>query len=121
MSKRAIDKATQHFSDTIIGNLKSIEVPEWGDENGPMVIHFYPKMNFAQQRKVGEFFAKGDQAGGLIQTLIYRALDADKKPLFAQAEYKQLERDVDPDLVLNICNQMGTHDVDFSTEDVEKN
>jgi len=121
MSERAIDKASKHFSNEILGNLKNIEVPEWGDDKGPMIIYYYPKMNFAQQRKVGEFFSKGDQAGGLIQTLIYRSLDANKKPLFAQAEFKQFERDVDPDIILNICNRMVVDDVDITPEEAEKN
>jgi hypothetical protein len=118
---RAIDKATNHFSKEVVGDLRSIDVPEWGDENGPMTIYYYPRMNFEQQRKVGELFSKGDQAGGIIQSLIYRALDADKKPLFSQGEFKQLERSVDPDVVLNIVNRMSIGDNDYSPDEAEKN
>jgi len=121
MSKRAIDKATQHFSDTIIGDLKSLEVPEWGDDEGPMVIYYYPKMNFAQQRKIGELLEKGDRAEALCQQLIYRALNENKKPIFAQGEMKEMMHNVDPDIVMNICNRMAVHDQDFSIDEIEKN
>jgi LytS/YehU family sensor histidine kinase len=120
-SERAIDKAKQHFSKEIIGELKSLDVPEWGDDKGPMTIYYYPKMNFAQQRKIGELLKEGNQAEALCQQLVFRALNENKKPLFAQGEIKELMRDVDPDIILNICNRMAINDQEYSIDEIEKN
>lgn len=118
---RAIEHAKNHFTKEIIGELQSLEVPEWGDDNGPMVIYHYPKMNFAQQRKIGELLEKGDRAEALCQQLIYRALNENKKPLFQQAEMTELMHSVDPDIILNICNRMALNDKDLSLDEIEKN
>ena len=121
MNERPIDKARNHFSNEVIGDLKNLEVPEWGDDKGPMVIYYYPKMNFAQQRKIGELLEKGDRAEALCQQLIYRALNENKKPLFAQGEMRELMHSVDPDIILNICNRMALNDKDLSLDEIEKN
>jgi len=121
MNERLIDKAKNHFSKEILGNLKTLEVPEWGDDQGPMVIYYYPKMNFAQQRKIGELLEKGDRAEALCQQLIYRVLSENKKPMFAQGEMKLLMNSVDPDVVLSICNRMAFDDTELSADDIEKN
>ena len=120
MSK-LIRRATAHFTQEVCGELLRLEVPEWGEGDNPQIIYYRPKMNFLQQRIVKEYFDKGDFAGATVQTLIFRAVDEERQPLFSEGDKQELLREVDPDLLVDICTRMMKSEDEASIDELVKN
>ena len=120
MSK-LIRRATSHFAKEVCGELLRLEVPEWGEGDDPQIIYYRPKMNFLQQKIIKDYFDDGDFAGATVQTLIFRAVDEERKSLFSDADKQELLREVDPDLIVDICSRMAKSESDSSLDDLIKN
>jgi len=96
-----LEKAKGHFKDRLSAGMGSVEVPEWGGDT----IHFRP-LNLRERDRIHKFATK-DSLEALVETLIVRALDADGKPLFKNVHRTELMREVDPEVIARVCEEMN--------------
>jgi len=94
-----LDNAKQHFQQK---ETKHIEVPEWGDENGPLIIYAEPltlndKQRIYKKAKEGELIS-------LAYVLIWFAKDKDGEKLFTIEDKRALLNSVDPNVLADIAN-----------------
>lgn len=101
----AIDRVKAHWADTISA-VREIEVPEWGDESGPLVIHVRPT-NMAQRSKLFKL-AKEDELATAAETLVLRARDKDGAPLFSPKDAETLMTSCDPDVLVRVAMAINT-------------
>ncbi len=117
----AIERAVSHWADKLT-RVRTIEVPEWADEQGnPLVIYVWPA-NMAQRNKIAKLATEGSLEA-LIESLVLRARDQDQRPLFAPKDREALMTKADPDVIVRICMDINS-DLDLSDEAVgeaEKN
>jgi len=96
-----------HFKELLSAGLRSIHVPEWD-----FTIYFRP-LNLRERDRIHKFAIK-DSLEALVETLIVRALDADGKPLFKSVHRTELMREVDPEIIARVCEEMNrTERLDF--------
>lgn len=115
-SKDIMGKIKSHYRETVSGELKSIEVPEWDTT-------FYYKRgtNFLTESKVMELQNAGKTAEALVQVLVNRLLDEDGKRVFNEHNKSELMRAADPKVLLSVVSQINDDDDAVSVEDAEKN
>lgn len=111
-----LDQAKAHFRERLTDAWQTIEVPEWGSEGNPLVIHYRP-MNLKQQDAIYKHVAD-NSLESLVETLIQRSRDADGKPMFRAVERSELMTQVDPKVIERIVSEMAD---DVSVEDAAKN
>ena len=95
-----LEKAKGHFKERLSAGMGTVEVPEWGT-----TIHFRP-LNLKERDRIHQFAAK-DSLEALVETLIVRALDADGKPIFKSVHRTELMREVDPEIIARVCEEMN--------------
>jgi hypothetical protein len=115
-SKDVMGKIRTHYRETISGELKPIEVPEWD-----LTFYYKRGTNFTMESKVMELQNSGKTAEALIQVLINRLLDEDGKRVFNEHNKVELMRSADPKVLLSIVTQINDDDDTVSVEDAEKN
>lgn len=115
-NKDVMDKIRSHFRETISGELKPIEVPEWG-----MTMYYKRGTNFATEAKVMELQNAGKTAEALVQVMINRCLDENGKRIFNEHNKADLMKSADPKILLQIVSQINDEDDPVSVEDAEKN
>lgn len=95
--------ATDHF-DKLRG--QKVEVPEWGEDGAPLVIHFDPVSLLKRQQIQSQ--AKGKEARMLALTVIKCAKFENGEAMFKDnAEVLgQFERKIDPKVVARIAAAM---------------
>jgi len=104
----ALEKATEQFRDLISGELKFVEVPEWGESpDKPLKIYYKPVLNFKAQHKILALFKQDRDDEAVCQSLIIKALDEDGKHIFQQTDMQSLLREVHPDVVQRILEDMA--------------
>ena len=104
---RAIDKARKHFSSL---ETRRIEVPEWGDENEPLVIFVNP-LTLQETSTLFEL-SKKNEIEMLAQAIILKALDEEGKKHFNIGDKMFLMNNCDRDVVVRVAGEiMGTMDV----------
>lgn len=96
-----LENAKLHFQQK---ETKHIEVPEWGDDNGPLIIYAEPltlndKQKIYKKAKEGELVA-------LAYVLIWFAKNKDGEKLFTIEHKRVLLNSVDPNIVADIANQI---------------
>ena len=94
-----IENAKQHFQQK---ETKHIEVPEWGDENGPLIIYAEPLTLNDKQRVYAK--AKDGDLIALAFVLIWFAKDKDGEKLFTIEHKHALLNKVDPNVLARIAN-----------------
>jgi|TARA_R100000030_G_scaffold52592_2_gene39562 hypothetical protein len=102
MSKKILDNARKHFNETVVGELKEMEVPEWDCK-----IYYRGGTSFAQEAKVIELQNNGKSAEALVQVLINRSLDKDGKRIFNDMQKAELMNSVDPATILKIVTEIN--------------
>ena len=113
MTNPIIDRARAHFSDQ---GTRRIEVPEWGDENGPLVIYATP-FTLAEKKKLFRL-AKDNDLDLLAYTLIHKALNKDGEKIFTLDDKHALVNSVDANVLARAAAQLSDS---ASVEDLEKN
>ena len=104
---RAIDKAKKHFSSL---ETRRIEVPEWGDENEPLVIFVNP-LTLQETATLFEL-SKSNEMEMLAQAIILKALDGEGKKHFNIGDRMFLMNNCDREIVVRVAGEiMGTMDV----------
>jgi hypothetical protein len=108
----AIERAKAHFNNQ---EIKSMEVEEWSDESGPLVIYAKP-LTLNETQKLYKL-AKDDDLALLAYAIINKALNADGEKLFTLDNKQALMNNVDVAVLTKIGTWiMGTIDVDEAVE-----
>jgi hypothetical protein len=105
------------------GGLRSIEVPEWpaADGSGPTVIYYRPVMTMQQRHRIDAKISDG-RIPTIVEGLLVRALDAEGRPLFADADRHALMLHMDSDVLMRIASEIVTGSVMEPTlEAIEEN
>ncbi|MEO0682319.1 MAG: hypothetical protein AAF192_18105 [Pseudomonadota bacterium] len=105
-----LDRARAHF-DAMRG--RRLEVPEWGDDAGPLVVYADP-LTLADRQALAKS-GKGDDFKTSILAVIRHAKTAGGDRLFAEEfdARKVLETEADPAVILKIAQFIGgTGEVD---------
>ena len=103
MSK-VIDNVTAHFDsqDTF-----SFEVPQWGDENGPLVIYVKP-LTLQESKKLYAMSNNVDLEV-MVYSIITKALDSQGKNLFTIADKDKLMNQADVTVLAEVSAKiLGT-------------
>lgn len=104
-----LENAKKHFAQR--QELRGpIEVPEWGDESGPLQV-YYKAPNMKTRDEMTRALNDGG-VGGVVIVLILMALDANGKPLFVKAQKPELMRSVDPLVIERITGEMDVRTPD---------
>lgn len=106
-----LNKAKEHYSSQLTGELKSVEVPEWDT-----TVYFKTTTNFASQQKILQLSQEGKVVEALVETLIVKALDAEGKRIFKMADRDVLMREVDPEIILKVCTAINKVEGDDSVD-----
>lgn len=101
-----LEQAKAHFAEQMAQEPRVIEVPEWGDGNGPLLIYVWP-MNLREMNLISRS-VDDDNLEGLATVLVVRAKNEDRKPLFAKAERAAICRQVDPEVLSRIVSEIQT-------------
>jgi len=104
----AIDKAVAHF-DALPSRI--IEVPEWGDAGGPLLVHARP-VTMAQKAAISKR-ADGDTIKTCVYAIITLAKDAGGEALFTLEDKHKLMHQVDGEVVVRLAGEL------LSAESVE--
>lgn len=83
----------------------TVDVPEWGDESGPLVIH-YDRVSLAHVAEAARA-AAGNPVRQNVEIFVQVARGADGKPLFKRAEVLDLMDSADPMVLGRVMRQMG--------------
>lgn len=109
----AIRRATEHFK---AKPLQRIEVPEWGDEDGPLVVYSSP-FTLKDQGRLQYLTEKQSHADTLAELLIMKLVDESGDKVFTVEDKSALRDDVDANIVARIANAIMKTD----SEELEKN
>ena len=93
---RVIDRVKEHFE----AGREKFEVPEWGDDDGPLEIFSFP-MTLHEKRKVIDL-AGGDEIESLARAVILKACDKNGEKLFTIEDKDTLMRSADAGILQNI-------------------
>ena len=115
-----LDRAKQHFADRMAENMEVIEVPEWGDEQGPAKVWYRPAINLREQNQLATLANAGKNDEALAMTLILRARNEDGSLMFHKNSMMEFRTFVDPEVIANVVLAMND-DFVISDEDIEKN
>lgn len=96
-----MENMMSHFSDK---EISSIEVPEWGTDEKPLVIHYKP-FTLAEQKKLYSM-AKDDNIEMLAYTLILKALDEEGNKMFTMSDKRNLMNKVDPYILAKVAGHI---------------
>ena len=86
--------------------MRQIEVPEWGENGSPFIIH-YKMVTLAELEQVRRTFPENAMRQN-VEIICMKALDDAGKPHFARIDAVALMDSVDASLLLRISTQMMT-------------
>jgi len=109
-----IDQIREHFDRQ---GVRTVEVPEWGNEQGPLVIHTHP-LNMAEKQKIAQAGERDGRLMSLVHALILKARDSKGEPIFTVADKKMLAERADPEVIARVVTELMYTP---SPEDMEKN
>jgi hypothetical protein len=101
MTDKIMDRIRIHFD---AKESKVIEVPEWGDEGGPLYIYSSP-LTLAQKNRLYKM-SKEEDLGLMVEALIMKAKDAEGNQLFTRADKPELMRSCDPDVLIRVATKI---------------
>ena len=112
---KVLDQVVGHFEQS---GTKVIEVPEWGTDDGPLMIHATAFTMEEQRRLRSRNKGDLDDPSVLVDLLILKALDADGGKLFDLGDKPTLMRKADANVLARVATEItGAAD----TENAAKN
>lgn len=99
----AIERAKAHFS---AKEVKVIEVPEWGEDNKPLMVYSKP-MTLAEKKRLFNS-SKDTDIGVLVDVLILKCRDEKGDAIFTLEHKRDLMNAADPDVIGRVANQILT-------------
>lgn len=109
-----LEKAKAHYSEKMSAAPRKIEVPEWDS-----VLYVNPGISLEKLGEILNLANAGKIAESFAMTLIYRLVDANGKPVFKKLDKLELTKQVDPDVLARIVNEINSGDP--SEDDIEGN
>ena len=103
-----IDRAVAHFS---AQEIRTIEVPEWGDGDGPLMIYVEP-FTLREQGRLAKSSGGGNDANVLADVLIMKCLDAEGNKMFGLDDKRQLQTKVDAAVLARVATEIMAVDTD---------
>lgn len=110
---KVIERATAHFKSK---SVKTIEVPEWGDDDGPLLIYIEP-FTLKDQGRLQNATKGSSESEALAELLVLKCLDSEGQKMFTIEDKHALRTKVDADIIARIASQIMMVNV----EAVEKN
>lgn len=93
-----IDNAIKHFESL---DIQTIEVPEWGDGDEPLMVFAKP-ITLSETSRLLKM-AQNDDVEMLAYVLIYKALDHEGNKIFSLSDKKALMEKVDRDVLIRVA------------------
>ena len=109
----AIERAVAHYS---AQEIRAIEVPEWGDEDGPLTIYVEP-FTLREQGRLHKASSGGGDATVLADVLIMKCMDAEGNKMFTLDDKRVLQTKVDAGVLARVASEIMAVDQD----ELEKN
>lgn len=109
-----IERAKAHFKSL---TTKVIEVPEWGDENGPLLIYVEPFTLKDKAKLQAVSRSSGSDVDALVELIVLKALDSAGDKMFKIDDKHALRNSVDANIIERISSEIMRVD----TEAVQKN
>ena len=102
-----IESVVAHFE---AKEIKKIEVPEWGNVSGPLLVYGKP-ITLSQKAKLARL-SKNEASGLelLAYALIELAKDSAGNPLFTLEDKRKLMTSADPDVMSRVASQLLNSD-----------
>jgi len=107
-----MDRISGRFSQ----NKVKIEVPEWGDDNGPLII--YSDYYTIKDDQAVKRFMKDDDPHGFVEIVVRKAMDSDGNKLFNLDDKPKLARKGESHVLKRIALSMMAS---ISIEEAEGN
>jgi hypothetical protein len=101
-SASIIGRATDHYKQK---PLKRIEVEEWGDDEGPLVVFAEP-FTLRDQAKISTITKNQPESEVLAELLIMKLIDEDGNKIFSIEDKQLLRTQVDAQVVARIATQI---------------
>jgi len=111
---KAIELAKAHFKTL---KTKTIEVAEWGNEDGPLIIYVEPFTLKDKAKLQAVTKVSGSEIDALVELVVMKALDKNGEKLFTIEDKHALRNAVDSRILEKISSEIMR--VDF--EALEKN
>ena len=111
---KAIEQAKAHFKTL---KTKTIEVAEWGNEDGPLIIYVEPFTLKDKAKLQAVTKVSGSEIDALVELVVMKALDKNGEKLFTIEDKHALRNAVDSRILEKISSEIMR--VDF--EALEKN
>jgi hypothetical protein len=109
-----IERAKAHFKSL---TTKVIEVPEWGDETGPLLIYVEPFTLKDKAKLQAVSRSSGSDVDALVELIVLKALDSAGDKMFKIDDKHALRNSVDANIIERISSEIMRVD----TEAVQKN
>lgn len=110
----ALDQIKAHFSRQ---ELRRIEVPEWGTEEGGPLVIFSKPMTLEEKQRLLNVGEREGRLMMLVETLVMKALNADGSRMFQIDAKKELKISADPDVLARVALEITRS---LSPEELEK-
>jgi len=108
-----IGRATEHYNQKPV---RRIEIPEWGDDEGPLVVFSEP-FTLRDQGKISTITKNQPESEVLAELLVMKLIDDQGNKVFTVEDKQALRTSVDAQVVACVANQiMGVNE-----EELEKN
>lgn len=108
-----ISRATEHYKSK---PLKRIEIPEWGDDEGPLVVYSSP-FTLKDQSRIRYIADKQSEVDVLAEVLIMKLVDENGDKVFTIEDKNDLRNNVDAGVV----SRVATAIMSVNEEALEKN
>lgn len=112
-----LDFAKAKYQEKLEQEMREIEVPEWGNEDGPLVICVKPA-NLTVYNKISKLAMQGT-LDALVEAIILRAKDKNGLSLFSSKDKKLFMTQLDPKDVIRVGNEIIS-DMDLDGEEYEE-
>jgi len=109
------DNIAKHYQSSISGDLQKVHVPEWKTD-----IYYKTSYPLHVESKVIELQQTGKTVEALIESIILKALDANKKRLFHDADRIKLMHEADPQVVIRVGTSINNAKVEIDQADAAK-
>jgi hypothetical protein len=104
-----IDRAKAHFKTL---QVKTIEVPEWGDESGPLIIYVEPFTLKDKAKLQAVSRMSGNEIDALVELIVLKCLDSKGEHLFTIEHKPALRNSVDATILERISTEIMRVDVE---------
>lgn len=98
-----LDRAKAHFDNK---EIRRIEVPEWGDDNGNPAIITAEPFTLADRKTLLKF-AKEDEVEFYVRLIIMKAMDESGQKVFDLSDKPVLMNKVDPAVLIRLANAIS--------------